>query len=456
MPTSPKSREDLAGAVARLDRELIDRHRGDTELFEQLTTLQHETGILHGTRPICTFLRPHFLAESQYSSIRKAAGTLHGALSHIAEEAFNDPELGDELGLSEKEIRWARMHPGYAGVSVTGRLDTFIADGGFFFLEYNGENPAGIGDQLALARLFTNVPGVCRFLAETAHFFPQPHIRLLESLERTYREFGGKKERPSIGIVDWTGVDTSAEFEILREFFESEGYPTVVCDPRSIEYRRGTVSAGGRAIDIFYKRVIIHELMESLDETHDIFRAFSDGALCMVNAFRSKVPHKKASFAILTDERHRARFTSEQLEVIGRHVPWTRRVIPSRTQYRNKKVDLIELIRGERERFVLKPNDDYGGHGIVCGWVATESEWDEAIELTHNSHYVVQERVPVEKTSIPTFSDGEARMVSLTVDFDPFLFHGEVEGAMVRLAAGPLANITQGGGETALAVLRGV
>jgi hypothetical protein len=51
--------------------------------------------------------------------------------------------------------------------------------------------------------------------------------------------------------------------------------------------------------------------------------------------------------------------------------------------------------------------------------------------------------------------NGEARIESLTVDFDPFLFRGNVEGGMVRLAAGSLVNITSGGGETALAILEG-
>jgi hypothetical protein len=456
MPMTKKTREDLADALTRLDRELVDRHRTDAELFERLTELQRESGIMHGERPICPFLRPHFLAESQYLTIREAARTLYGALSDLAEAALSDDRLSTELGLSEKELRWARVHPGYEGVSVTGRLDTFLADGGFHFLEYNGENPAGIGDQPALEGLFSTIPEVRRFLDETPHYFAQPHVRLLESLDRSYREFGGRKRRPTIGIVDWTGVDTGAEFEILREYFESEGYPTAVCDPREIEYRRGAISAGDRPVDIFYKRVIIHELMERVDEDHDIFRAFSDGAVCMVNAFRSKVPHKKATFAVLTEARHAALFTKSQHEIIRNHVPWTRRVTHGKTEHKGSRVDLLEHIRSHREQFVLKPNDDYGGHGVAFGWECNAAEWDEAIDHAVRADYVVQERVAVENTSIPVFSNGEAGMASLTVDLDPFLFHGEVEGAMVRLAAGPLVNITQGGGETALAILRGV
>ena len=45
----------------------------------------------------------------------------------------------------------------------------------------------------------------------------------------------------------------------------------------------------------------------------------------MANSFRVKLAHKKASFAILTDEKYAGLFTSKQLEIIGKHIPWTER-----------------------------------------------------------------------------------------------------------------------------------
>jgi hypothetical protein len=41
----------------------------------------------------------------------------------------------------------------------------------------------------------------------------------------------------------------------------------------------------------------------------------------------------------------------------------------------------------------------------------------------------------------------------LYVDFNPFLFHNEVEGALIRLSASALLNVSCGGGQTALLVL---
>jgi hypothetical protein len=39
------------------------------------------------------------------------------------------------------------------------------------------------------------------------------------------------------------------------------------------------------------------------------------------------------------------------------------------------------------------------------------------------------------------------------VDFNPYLFRGRAEGALVRLSSSSLCNVSSGGGETALLVL---
>ena len=224
--------------------------------------------------------------------------------------------------------------------------------------------------------------------------------------------------------------------------------------PSELEFDGNVLRSGNFAIDIFYKRLIIHEFLERFDETHPISRAVALRRVCMANSFRSKIPHKKSGLAVLSDERYHHLFTSSQIEAINEHIPWTRVVEDGRTTFQDDIVDLLNFLRESRNRLVLKPIDDYGGKGIVFGWEASESEWDDAIARALVEPYVVQERAVVEQIDIPVFTDYEARIETLTVDFDPFLFMGEVEGGMVRLAPGSLVNITQGGGEAALAILK--
>jgi hypothetical protein len=445
----------LKEIVAELDRRLLREHRFDSGLFAELTDLQKASGIMHGTRPISPFLRPYFLAASRYNAIRKAAHTLTLAFANMTSAALESPQLVKILSLTETEQRFARYEPGYREVSVTSRLDTFLDEKGFKFLEYNAETPAGVGDQHRLEQMFTHVPIVQRFLAEHCHHFPQPHVRLLQVLVRAYREYGGRKEKPNIAIVDWAGVDTSPEFEILREYFESCGYRSRIFDPSELEFDGDVLRSAGFVVDIFYKRLIIHEFLERCDDTHPIAKAVAAGKVCMANSFRSKIPHKKSSFAILSDERFHRLFTPEQLEAVRNHIPWTRLVEDCSTSFEDSEVELLEFIRSRREIFVIKPVDDYGGKGISFGWECSEPQWDEAIKHALEEPFVAQQRAGVERTAIPVYSDGEAAIEELNVDFDPFLFMGEVEGGMVRLASGSLVNITQGGGETALAILEG-
>ena len=442
--------------IRELDRRLVREHARDTQLFDRLTALQRDSGILHGDRPLCRFLRPYFLPESIYREIGHAARQLHNAFSRITNAALSDQSLADELGATEKELRWARLHSGSDDFAITSRLDTFLSGDGFAFLEYNGENPAGVGDQPSLAKLFGEVALVREMLERTPHFFPQPHVRLLDEMTAVYRAAGGQAESPRIAIVDWKGVDTRAEFGILSEYFRHRGHETVICDPAELEYRNGRLSANGFEIDIFYKRVIIHEFLDRFDETHALHEALSDGAVCMVNPFKAKLAHKKSGFAILSDERYSSLFTSSERDTVRRHIPWTRKFRSGETTYGGDSIDLVEHVRSERERFVLKPNDDYGGHGVKLGWSSNPSEWDDAIESALKGDYVVQERIQGNQIEIPAFVDGQAQLERLNVDFDPFIFRGDVEGGMVRLAPGGLVNVTQGGGETGLVVLRGV
>ena len=421
-------------------------------MLDELRVAQRELGLLHGERPTCPFLRPHILSRSQYEAIKYAAQTLAGAFEKIAVAALADETLLCLLDMTPHEEQAARIDPGYARLCVSSRLDSYVTDRGFQFLEYNAETPAGVGDQMQLEKLLLRSQVLQQFLETNSHWMPQPHRTLLTTLLNVYREWGGEEDRPRIAIVDWSGVPTSSEFRVLRDYFVAEGYPAVIVDPHDLEYNGDYLSVGGLRIDIVYKRVVIHEFLHTFGLDHPLISAYRARRVCMANSFRTKLVHKKSTFAILSDPVYESLFDARELDVIRKHIPWTRYVRRSRTMFDGSEFDLERLLRAEREQFVLKPNDDYGGHGVFLGWETGAREWEEAIEAALHKPYVVQQRVAAEKTAIPAYSD-RIGIDELFVDFNPFLFQNEVEGALIRLSASSLLNVTAGGGQTALLVL---
>jgi uncharacterized circularly permuted ATP-grasp superfamily protein len=185
-----------------------------------------------------------------------------------------------------------------------------------------------------------------------------------------------------------------------------------------------------------------------MDQYPALLEAYRAGAICMVNSFRSKLIHKKALFAVLTDERRAHLFTAEEREAIRKHVPWTRIVRDEKTDYFGTEIDLAEYVRSNRNKLVLKPNDDYGGHGITIGWNADENAWDDALRnAMENGDYLVQERVPTAREMFPALNDdGSFEFAEQLVDLDPLLFNGKVKSAFTRLSFTELANVSSGGG----------
>ena len=438
--------------VTKLDQSILEDTSLGPPLFDQLRSAQHELGLLHGERPTCPFLRPHILHRHQYEAIKDAAEVIAHALEKVANEALNNQAIMELLCLTPLEEKMARVDPGYAPLCVTSRLDSYITSAGFCFLEYNAETPAGVGDQMQLEKLLFALPQVRSFLVDNNHWLPRPHEALLKSLIRAYRNWGGYVETPNIAIVDWRDVPTYSEFRVLQNYFVECGYPSVIADPADLTYNGDCLYAGNFRIDILYKRVVIHEFLNQFGQQHPLARAYKDRRVFMANSFRTKLVHKKASFAVLSDPSYHYLFEPNELAAISRHIPWTRLVRHSITNFRGAERNLLELIREHQQEFVLKPNDDYGGHGVFLGWEMEPDEWETALGYAVEHPYVVQERVPGEKVDIPTYSD-RVYLSEMFVDFNPFLFHNEVEGALIRLSASALLNVTAGGGQTALLVL---
>lgn len=427
---------------------------GDPTLAEASRAMLEEgleqSKLIFGGRPLSPYLRPHFVTETDFARIQVICETVWSAIEKVKNAAIEDDSIIVDLGITDVERGLISIDPGYRAVSPTARLDSFLTEAAYSFVELNGESPAGIAYVDAAYDIFSRLPVMKRF-TETYNVRPlYGRQYMLEVLLDSYEEFLGRKpdSAPQIAIVDLKGLPTQKEFELFKQYFEQEGYATVICSPDELVFEKGRLRNGAFEIDIVYKRLLVNEYLPIMDQYPALLEAYRAGVICMVNSFRSKLIHKKALFAVLTDRRRAHLFTADELEAIGKHVPWTRIVTSEQTDYYGNEIDLVEYVRTNRNKLVLKPNDDYGGHGITIGWNADEDGWETALHSAlANGDYLVQERVPTAREMFPALNNsGGFDFAEQLVDLDPLLFNGKVKSAFTRLSFTELANVSSGGG----------
>ncbi len=449
-PKSPGG--TLSSAAAELwDKTLKAELRNSPHFTDKFNEKLRAAKLTFGNRVHCPFLRPFFLSPEDEQRVRVVAETMVELGERVANAALGDPALLRQFHLRDEELRLVRLGKTAGPASTASRLDAFLLPDSLKFAEYNGESPAGAGYTETLAEIFRELPVMKEFTtAFQIHSYPLS-AKLLDALVMSYIDWGGTSKRPQMLITDWREVPTWSEFEILQERFEKMGVPVELADPRDLHFDGKHLTANGKNIDLVYRRVLMNDIMARTAECKALVDAVAANAVCMANHFRCKIPHVKAFFAVLTDERNDGLFSFGERDLIRKHVPWTRVVADVRTSHYGKPVELLEFLRSERQNLVLKPSDEYGGSGVTLGWETSEAQWDAAIEKAIESQqgcWIVQERIPVRREVFPWIQPtGAVEFRDMLVDFAPYLFRGKLSGFLTRLSATGLANVTSGGGQ---------
>ena len=418
----------LNEAVARYHR--ILESYDDLDWVDALEQKLNASHLTTGNRRVAPVLRPHFITQRQYNNLVKAAEALYCAIDRIEKMALTNPVLMSRMQMLPAEKMLANIDPGYPYLAVTSLLDTHLNNGSLQFVGYTAETPLGVVYGDALNSAFWDAPPVKEFRKK----YPLAKLggakSLLDSLLKAYKAFGGKKS-PNIAIVEFRQPfqgPEAGEFAMLIEHFRADGYKAEVVSPDQLEYRNGVLRRGDFVIDLVYRRVKVSEFLVRFDLNHPLVRAYRDRAVCMVNSFRSEMAQRRAIFDLLTDDSITSSFPSVERKAIRDYIPWTRVVAAGNTEYRESTVDLPAFIHTNRERLILKPNDDDGERRTFYGPEMDDPGWERAVKTAMRDSYVVQEVTKGLTSEFPLHRYGSIEMREMHVDVHPHSFLGKVNG----------------------------
>ncbi|MBN2385305.1 hypothetical protein JXQ70_20710 [bacterium] len=399
-------------------------------------------------KPFPTFLKPFFVDNQHVPMLQHATKIMMRVLEKMVNLYFDEPATRPLFLLKPEEEELAAIDVGYKEILRITRNDAFLMDDYFKFIEFNCDSPGGPYWADTLNDILWTSPVMLelrkKYWFHRDHFVPQTHQTLLNA----YRDFGGKKEHPFTAIVAGGGV-TLEEFKAIAAWLTERGYPSEYSEPDWLEYDgKNLKTKSGQVVDIIYRRGWIVDWTGRMDRIKPLLKAYRDGKVCVVNSPRSILAANKSLMAVIQMDEMQRLFSAEEKRVIKNHLPWTRLVQQGKTMFNGKQCDIYNLLQKKRESLVLKPYDMLGGKGVYVGCDLTQKKWEEAIELTTQKKYIVQQFVapPVEK--FPVVSDKGLSFMKKLVNVNFYAYHGEHAGGMVRTSDSMVINISAGGGLT--------
>jgi Glutathionylspermidine synthase preATP-grasp len=406
----------------------------------------HSHDVVFNGATIPFVLMPHFISPGQLRRVRHAVGRLSAVLDRFCDAYPHDAALRDELAVTPEEDSLIRIEPGYPRPVRICRLDAFLAGYELRFLEFNADSPAGIGYTDILHSGLNETIELPRVRQEFETAYTPMLPELIGTLLDAYAHVRGTHrdlpERPRLVLVDTAESPSVPEFRIVCAAARAAGLTADHVTLDELRYDGSTLHAGGQPAHLVYRRA----LLEDLDQS-DLVAAARDGRVCIVNPFRARVANNKKLMALMADPRFAHLIEGDEAEAIARTVPWTRILRPGRVGYGSWTIDLLPFVADNRERLVLKPASDYGGHGVALGMETTQEAW-EAIITTHaeRADFIVQEYIPVPEEMFPVIEDGHVQMRLKRFNINPFGIGGRYAGSITRISDRAVINVSAGGG----------
>ncbi|MBE7491792.1 MAG: glutathionylspermidine synthase family protein [Planctomycetes bacterium] len=392
---------------------------------------------------------PWLIDPNTVRELTRSVRAISHLLEQVVELALNSVTFMEQIGISPNiEELVLNDAPGRLAIEFA-RYDFLPAPGGPRFLEFNVDSPAGAAFSSVLDNEFQQTESAREAGLHT--LFPSaPTVDLYcDALLAAYAEHArATVEKPNVAIVDFAGVSTAPEQEMVAQCLRRRGYVADLVDPREFEFRkedRGLYHNGTR-YHLVCRRALVPELARRRVLVAQLIHAFRHGDVVVVNPVRSRIASNKGVLEILTSGAFDRFFTPAENQLKARLLPWTRKLVARRTDYLGRDVDLLEFVAANPEKLVLKPGGAYGGESVVLGPFVTRQQWQAALDETIRQQGVVQEYVPVARQSVPVLEGASYAEQEKYMILGAFAVRGEYAGCIGRVSDDPVVNVRRGGG----------
>lgn len=425
---------------------------------------------------------PKYFTEEGFHRLKEDLEHTWRILVRVIERYLEDPAYRALFGFPRELEEMILHRPAYRTLLPVCRLDLFLNEetGDFKFCEFNADGSSAMNENAELYRTYRDT----LLYREMNARYRQEEFELFDSWVETFlqiygeavrgeagaagrpagqdqagsgagdgnrirgSEDSGADLRPAVAIVDFLEKGSSqAEFEAFREAFERAGCPAYVAEIREMRFEDGRLLTGdGHPVDAVYRRAVTSDILAHREEVRPFLEAVRGRKVCLIGDFCTQVVHDKALFRVLHDPCTASFLSKEDVSFIQRHVPYT--------AFLDRETADRPDVRMEREKWILKPRDSYGAHGIYPGRLCSREEWEAQLQARTGTDYILQEFVPPYRTENIYFGKQDPRWESFSNMTGVYLYGGRLAGIYSRASVTPIISVEGDEHEMTSIVLR--
>ncbi|MBL8922507.1 MAG: hypothetical protein JNJ54_26890 [Myxococcaceae bacterium] len=315
------------------------------------------------------------------------------------------------------------------------RYDFIVdADGRVALIECQAGDPSGMGVEEASSAAFEALP-----------FFPRSSVTR-QSVASSLRRFVAPEPEQAGLVVFVIHREAFLEWDVARlvKVFRGEGVDAVMVDPAELRFVEGALWLGERRIALVV-RDSLEDLLapERSEASRALMEAWSAGVVRVVNPVGSIAADHKVLLRRLPTPEVLDRLSPADAALVRESVPETR------------------VLDGEgpveRERWVLKPSDGFGGFDVTIGPAVSDEAWRAAVVSARRSArpFLLQRFVRAHTAELPVLEGDSLAVVPHHVVYSAWLHGDRFGGLFARVHRRPVVNVHQGGGLVPVYTLTG-
>jgi len=396
------------------------------DYLEMKDKVKNSTAIYRG-EPVSFLYQALFFSEEEYMQLEGFLAEMISILNKVILEYKENTKFRKGFNFSEFLEELILVDPGYQYYFPIGRFDIFYKENGdHVFCELNTDGSSAMNEVRVIQEGIKNSQIISDIFEDSdvpTGF--ELFYSWIDELINNYKEFNhGIDDRPNIAIVDFTGDGTIYEFKEFQKRFTDKGYKAFICDPRELIYKNSILYYKDYPIKLIYRRATTNRILEKALDISDFLSAYREGAVCVVGGFVSQIVHSKNLFAILHDNNKNSFLTEKERDFIKRHIPYTRIL-----DFTDDK--LIKQILDNKDKWILKPFDQYAGKGVYAGKDFSQDEWKKIIDMIKGRDYILQEFINIPRMEMLNLEEN-TKIEKFTYLIGLFSYNNKLAGLYTR------------------------